>query len=264
MNSQPIKSSLRALALAGAILVQAIAAHAAPIAQEIVAATDRIRNPDKPFSMQITLTEYISAKPRDSMVISVYSKQETGSGQFRSLVHFLKPERDADKLMLRRGGELWFYDPNQKASVRVSPQQRLLGQASNGDVMTTNFALDYASELIGEETVQDSDRKDRAAYHIKMKATNPAVTYDGVELWVDKENSQPIKGKFYAESGRLLKIAFFRRFAPHLGEQRPTEVIIIDGVDQTKVTKMSFADYQYRDIPEFWFQRNFLPRFKAE
>jgi Outer membrane lipoprotein-sorting protein len=246
------------------LLLQASAAQAEMTAQEIIAATDRIRNPERPFSMQITLTEYIAAKPRDSLVLTVYSKQENGSGQFRSLIHFLKPERDVDKLMLRRGNEIWFYDPNQKTSVRVPPQQRLLGQASNGDVMTSNFALDYDTQLVGEETAQDAERKDHLCYRLKMKATNPAVAYDSAEFWVDKTNFHPVKGKFYAESGRLLKIAFYRRYAPQLGTDRPTEVVIIDGVDQSKVTRMLFADYQYRDIPEYWYQRTFLPRFKAE
>jgi hypothetical protein len=239
-------------------------ASAAPTAKEIVAATDRIRNPDRPFSLQVTITEYLSAKPRDSMVLTVYSKQEAESGQFRSLVHFLKPERDADKLMLRRGSELWFYDPAQKASVRISPQQRLLGQASNGDVVTSNFAQDYDVELVGEEEVQDADRTVRKCFFLKMQATNPNVTYASIEYWVDTGNFQPVKGRFFAESGRLLKIGFYRRFAANLGELRPTEVVIIDGVDQSKVTRMQFANYQYRDIPEHWYQRNFLPRFKAE
>lgn len=237
---------------------------AAPSAREIVQATDRIRNPDKPFSLQVTVTEFISAKPRDSIVLSVYSKQEAANGQFRSLVHFLKPERDADKLMLRRGSELWFYDPAQKASVRISPQQRLLGQASNGDVVTSNFALDYDVELVGEEEIQDADRQQRKCYFLRMKATNPSVTYATIEYWVDTESFRPVKGRFFADSGRLLKIAFYRRFAPQLGEARPTEVVIVDGVDQAKVTRMQFSNYQFRDIPEHWYQRSYLPRFQAD
>jgi len=249
----------------GALLVIApLTLWASPSGKEIIAATDRIRNPDKPFSLQVTITEFISAKPRDSMVLSVYSKQESGSGQFRSLVHFLKPERDADKLMLRRGSELWFYDPAQKTSIRISPQQRLLGQASNGDVVTANFAQDYDVALVGEEDIQDADRNSRKCYFLRMTATNPNVTYASIEYWVDVSNFHPVKGRFFAESGRLLKIGFYRRFAENLGEQRPTEVVIVDGVDQTKVTRMQFENYHYREIPEHWYQRNFLPRFKAE
>jgi len=34
-------------------------------------------------------------------------------------------------------------------------------------------------------------------------------------------------------------------------------------VDSKLVTKMSFSDYNYRDIPEEWFQKEYLPRFKG-
>ncbi|MFX8565881.1 outer membrane lipoprotein-sorting protein, partial [Acinetobacter baumannii] len=77
------------------------------------------------------------------MVLQVYSKEDTGSGKFRSLVRFVEPPRDENKLILQDGLIMWFYDPEAKSSIRLSPQQRLMGQASNGDVVTVNFARDY-------------------------------------------------------------------------------------------------------------------------
>jgi hypothetical protein len=49
-----------------------------------------------------------------------------------------------------------------------------------------------------------------------------------------------------------------------LGAVRPTEIVIIDGVNPQLVTVMRYADFTARDIPESWFQRDFLPRFQAE
>lgn len=233
-------------------------------ASELVAAADRIRNPDHPFSSTVTLTEYVSGRPRDSVGVRIWSKQEQNSGQFRTLVEFVRPERDAGKLMLRQGTEVWFYDPAAKSSVRISPQQRLLGQASNGDVMTTNFALDYAAAIDGEETIKDAERQDRRCLRLKLTATASSVAYEAVEYWVDAVSSRPVKGKFYSDSGRLLKIAYYTGYRLELGVERPTEVLIVDGVDQTKVTKLQLADYRPRDIPEAWFQRSFLPRFRPE
>ena len=100
-------------------------AGAAPDAQALLAASDAIRNPSKPFSLTTELTEYRQGKQVDSSVLTVYSRAETRSGQFRSLIRFAAPARDAGKLMLKNGNELWFFDPNSKASVRISPQQRL-------------------------------------------------------------------------------------------------------------------------------------------
>ena len=65
---------------------------------------------------------------------------------------------------------MWFYDPSSKASVRISPQQRLMGQASDGDVVTANFAKDYTAKLLGEETLQDADRQNRDCWHLDLKA----------------------------------------------------------------------------------------------
>ena len=57
---------------------------------------------------------------------------------------------DTGKLMLKNGNDLWFYDPANQASVRISPDQRLLGQAANGDVVTSPFASgnDFTSPVL--------------------------------------------------------------------------------------------------------------------
>ena len=46
--------------------------------------------------------------------------------------------------------------------------------------------------------------------------------------------------------------------------ERPTETVIIDGLDPNWVTVMRYSDYAWRDIPESWLQRDYLPRFKPE
>ena len=60
-------------------------------------------------------------------------------------MRYVEPPRDAGKMVLLDGRSLWFYDPASKASVRISPQQRLIGQAAIGDVLTVNLAVDYTA-----------------------------------------------------------------------------------------------------------------------
>ncbi len=238
-------------------------ASAAPSADEILAASDAIRNPGKSFSLTVTLTEFQNGKQVDTSTLTSYSRTQP-SGQFASLVRFVLPARDAGKLMLKNGNDMWFYDPTNKASVRLSPQQRLLGQASNGDVATVNLSKDYKPTLAGEEEVQDGERKKRKAYKLALAAVSPDVTYASIEMWVDTENSRPIKARFFAESQRLLKTVYYRKFQPQLGAERPTESVIIDGLDPQSVTLMRFSDYAMRTIPENWMQRDYLPRFQPE
>ena len=254
---------LRAAAGA-ALLLAALGAFAAPDPQSILEASDAVRNPDKPFGLTVLLLEYRNGRQVGENTLQVYSRADVKSGQFRSLVRFVAPPRDADKLMLKNGNDMWFFDPSSKATIRISPQQRLLGQAANGDVVTVNLAKDYHAELAAEEDVQDGDRQMRHCYKLAVSATAPNVTYDHLEMWIALGSNRPVKARYYSESGRLLKTAFFRRFQMQLGGERPTETIIIDGLDPNWVTVMRYSDYAWREVPEVWLQRDFLPRFKPE
>ena len=252
-----------ALALAGGFGL-AGAAEPAPDAQRLLKESDAIRNPDKPFGLTTTLIEFRNGRETGTDVLRVYSKADTASGQFRSLVQFAAPARDANKLLLKNGNDLWFYDPSSQASVRISPQQRLLGQAANGDVVTVNWANDYEASLAAQEDVVDGDHQSKHCYRLHLAAKSPDVTYHAIDLWIDAQSRRPVKARFYAESGSLLKVAYFRHFEAALGAERPMETVIIDGLDPNWVTVMRYSDFAWRDIPEAWLQRAYLARFKAE
>lgn len=252
------------LGLAAAALAMPAALAQTPTAQEIVAGADRVRNPGKPFRLTETLVEYVNGKPRDRVVLTVFAREDKATRQFRDLVRYADPPRDLGKAVLLNGSNMWFYDPASKASIRISPQQRLIGQASDGDVVTVNYARDYTAQLFGEETLQDADRKERSVWHLDMKAATDAAIYSRVEFWIERDTYWPIKGKYYSDSGRLLKIAYFRKYQEQLGGIRPTETIIIDSVDTNLVTIMTSTDYRFQDIPDAWFQRDYLPRINVE
>ncbi len=255
------KLTLAALLASSLSLTQA---WAAPSAQEILAASDAVRNPDKPFGLTTTLIEYRNGKQTDGSTLAVYSKADKSNGQFRNLIRFVAPARDANKLMLKSGNDLWFYDPSNKASIRISPQQRLLGQAANGDIVTVNLAKDYQATLAAEEDVQDGEKQTRHCYKLALAAISQDVTYHHIEMWIDTSNNRPVKSRFYTESGKLLKTAYYRHYQKQLGQDRPTETVIIDGLDPNWVTVLRLTDYAYREVPDVWLQRDYLARFKPE
>jgi len=245
-----------ALLLGGAAFAQT--------AQEIVTATDRVRNPSKPFRSVMTLTEYVAGKERDHDVLALFSKEDEASRQFRNLVQYVEPARDAGKRVLLDGHSLWFYDPDSKVSVRISAQQRLIGQAAIGDILTVNLAVDYTSTLTGVEKIDDATHQPRQCWHLELKAANDVATYSRVEYWVEQGSFYPIKGKFYSDSGRLLKIVYFRNFSERLGAIRPAEAVIIDAVDSSLATTATFGESSYQEVPETWFQRDYLPRLQIK
>jgi hypothetical protein len=263
--SEAIAKTVRRLGVLLALaLTSGTATAQAQTAQEILAASDRIRNPHEPFRLTSSLVEFVGGKPRGQSVLFVYAKEDPTTHRFRNLVRYVEPPRDAGKMALLDNHVLWFYDPASKASVRISPQQRLIGQASIGDILTVNLAADYTGTLAGTETIQDASRQDKLCWHLDMAAATDLATYNRVEYWVEQTTSFPIKAKFYSDSGRLLKILYYRGFSEQLGVVRPTEAVIIDAVDTALVTTLKFSDYKFQEIPEAWFQRDYLPRLRAD
>lgn len=257
-----LKSAAGALVL-GAACAAAVA-QAAPDAQSILAQSDAVRNPQESFRAVTTLIEYRNGKEVERDTLQVYSKADTHGGQYRSLVRFVAPARDAGKLVLKNGNDLWFFDPGSKATIRISPQERLLGEAAEGDVVTVNFALDYKAVLAAQEDVQDGEHQLHHAYKLALTAVSPDVTYDHIEMWIDNQSHHPIKSRLYAQSGALLKTAYYRHYETQLGQERPVEIVIIDGLHADWITVMRFSAFGSQDVPESWLQRDYLPRFAPD
>jgi outer membrane lipoprotein-sorting protein len=234
----------------------------AQTAEEIVAATDSVRNPKDPFRTTLTLTEYVSGQERAHSTFVLFSKQDSG-GHFRNLLQYTEPARDAGKRVLLDGKAFWFFDPASQASVRISAQQRLVGQAAIGDVLSVNLAADYAPAIAATETIDDAARQKRNCWRLELKAATDVAVYNRVEYWVEQGTFRPVKGKFYSDSGRLLKIIYFRSFIERLGAVRPSEAVIIDGVDTALATIAVFAESRFQDVPDAWFQRDYLPRLQV-
>ena len=56
----------------------------------------------------------------------------------------------------------------------------------------------------------------------------------------------------------------FDGFQMQMGMERPTETVIIDGLNPQQVTLVRLSDYVARNLPTTWFQRDFLPRFQGD
>jgi outer membrane lipoprotein-sorting protein len=254
----------RRFLLTATTLVAGTGSARAQSARDIITNADRVRNPGEPFRSTTTLTSYVLGKAGDQTVLTVYSKEDKASGQFRNLVRYVQPPRDAGKMALLDGQNFWFYDPSAKTSVRISTQQRLVGQAAIGDVLTINFAVDYTGTLLGDETITDAEHQTRNCWHLDLRAATPTAVYSRAEYWVEHGSYWPIKAKFYSDSGRVLKVLYYRGFTQRLGAVRPSGAVIIDAVDATLVTTVQFDNSAFQDIPDFWYQRDYLPRLRPE
>lgn len=254
----------RHLLIAGSLLGVLGTARAQESALALLARSDAIRNPEFSYSTRVVLGEYRAGKEQDSMVLRSHVRPAQRKGEYQTLVSFLRPARDVGKHMLKNGNDLWFYDPAGRSSIRLSPQQRLLGQAANADVVSTSFFADYSATLGATEELADGDRQRRNATKLTLTAATSMANYPQIELWVDSQSAAPIRARFYSDSGALLKTIFYRKYRTELGLLRPTEYVIIDGVDPKSVTLMQFDEFRAVDIPAQWMQKEYLPLMRTE
>ena len=206
---------------------------------------DEFRNPFDSFAIDVELTSFT----KQHSDVSRY--HVSGKGSDRSLVEFTWPQSERGKYLLMLRDAMWIYMPDTSRPIRISPLQRLAGQASNGDVARTNFTIDYNPQSVAE----DGD-----AYVIDLLAKDPAVAYNRVKLWVDRTTYQPQRADFYVVSGKLIKRAWYREFGQMAGHRVVTAIEIEDLLRPGNRTLMRYANLQVKDNPDKMFNRESMGR----
>ena len=187
-----IKSTLALLALLAGV------AQAAPDAKDILQQADMARGGGLPglmWNVELNARDEEGEQKRGMTVKADASN---------SLVEFLAPEKVKGQQMVMLGRNMWFVRPGLSKPVPMSPRQRLIGMASNGDVASTNYSGDYNAKLLKEEAINDED-----CYLLELNAANKGVTYDRILYWVSKKRGVGVKAEFYTLSGKLFKFAEF-------------------------------------------------------
>ncbi len=219
-----------------------LSAHAQD-ATSILARSDVYRNPLDSFSIDIELTSFEKASSSTSK-FRVY-----GKGSDRSVVEFVAPAADKGKYLLMLRDAMWIYLPSASRPIRISPLQRLMGQASNGDVARTSFTVDYNATGASE---------DGNAWIVELEAKDPALSYKRVRLWIDRTTYEPQRADFYVASGKLLKRAHYRGFGTMGGRRAITEVEIEDLLRAGNRTVMRYSNLVARENPDKLFTRDGL------
>ena len=214
-------------------------------AATLLSHSDQFRNPLGSFAMDVELTSFEGTKSEVSK-FRVY-----GKGSDRSVVEFTAPATEKGKYLLMLRDAMWIYLPSASRPIRISPLQRLMGQASNGDVARTSFTVDYTAKSASE---------DGQAWVLELEAKDPSLSYKRVRLWIDRANYEPVRADFYVASGKLLKRAHYRKFTTMAGRRVVSDVEIEDLVRPGRRTLMRYANLAVRENPDKMFMKDALGR----
>jgi len=210
--------------------------------------------------LEIVWSTTLDSLPRSATVFHVVSKQYspttisnlleiTGFTMRDRVFHvgfgnrmlFRDPKNNGRKV-LTVGSRMWLIVPGATNPVPITPNQRLLGGASFGDVAKLRFAEDFTAAVReGAETVAG-----RECRVLDLTAKDPRASYPKVILWVDPADHLARKVLFFLPSGKEAKEALFTKFSKVAGKTIISEMEIRDllGRESRTVTRLQYLDYR--------------------
>jgi hypothetical protein len=177
----------------------------------------------------------------------------TQSGH-KSLVLMRSPSEAGQKVLML-GDDFWLLMPGSARPLRITPSQKLLGDASTGDIASMSWAEDYTGTLVGEETCDGN----KPCLHLTLQAARKGLSYQRIELWLGKQRHEPIRADLYVQSDKLAKQARFVMDKPAVPTQ-VDEMVLADQLSSHKETRIKYLSRQPKVVPESWLNPMFLAR----
>ena len=174
----------------------------------------------------------------------------------QSLVLMQSPAEKGQKVLML-GDDFWLLMPGSQRPLRITPSQKLLGDASTGDIATLSWSDDYTGSIAGEEPCLPESKQ--LCRHLSLQAARKGVSYQRIELWLGKTRHEPVRAELYVQSDKLAKQARFvfdRPDAPTL----VSEMVLLDQLSNHKETRVRYVARQPKVVPEAWLNPMFLAR----
>jgi len=239
-------------AAAAALVFAAAAAGAALSPRQVLERADRARGKLPGLVWTVRMTSVERGRTR-KQTLEVKARNED------VLATFTAPPRVKGQKLLMVGRNMWFIKPGVSKPVPISPRQKLMGQAANGDIASTNYSGDYDGVIVGEEAVNGED-----CYVLDLRARNKKVTYDRIKYWVSKSRLVGVRAEFYTVSGKLFKTAEFeyKNRIRYRGEEIPfvSRMVIRDAIRPQEVTTLEYSKITVKRLPDATFNLNLLIR----
>jgi len=174
-------------------------------------------------------------------------------GDDKMVALFLDPPSEKGRATLRLGDNLWLFIPNVGKPIRITSLQSVVGGVfNNADLMRREFNVEYTASAAGEEPEQ---------YVLDLKARGPAVAYDRLKMWVDKQTRTPVTIEAYAASGLLIKTLHYSNIKD-FGHDivRPAQLVTDSPLYKGYQSVMLFDGIRPREFADEVFTLDYLSR----
>jgi outer membrane lipoprotein-sorting protein len=249
-----ILRSFLLLFLAAFLLAWALVARAAtpstPDAEALLKRADTFRNGWPSYVVKVKIANYESGKPDEEKLYDVSQK-----GTEKTYVEFMSPREKGEHLLML-GDDMWLYLPDTSRPVRITPLERLTGDASSGDVARTNYAVDYTPTYVRAEKVGADE-----CHVLDLAAKRKGATYQRILFWVRAQDARPVKAEFYLTSGKHIKSATFDEYQPIGGRSLLRKMTLYDEIRHNSHSVLEYSNPAPRELPDKLFYQGRTDRF---
>jgi hypothetical protein len=214
---------------------------------EILRKIDAFRAPFEEFLVRVRVTSYQNGRIEETALFDAYI-----SGPEKSLIIAREHANKGMKLLYVRE-DMWVHLPDTHRPLRITPMQRMMGEASNGDIARLSLAEDYAAEETGLEELDGTSCR-----RIVLTAVRESAPYHRVVLFVRVENYRAVRAEFYLPSGKRFKTARYEEYKPFEGRMILTKMTISDDLRRGRETTLEYLSFEKKTIPARYFNKNGL------
>jgi len=254
-NINCILRTLLLILLAAFLITCAVVCHAAtpstaPDADAILKRADTFRNGWPSYVLHVRITNFEGDKSDEVKLYEVSQK-----GTEKTYVEFMSP-REKGQHLLMLGDDMWVYLPDTSRPIRITPLERLSGDASNGDIARTNYAADYSPVFVRTEMVGTEQ-----CNVLELTAKRKGATYQRIIFWVRVEDARPVKAEFYLTSGKHIKSATFDEYASVGGKVQLRRMTLYDEIRHNSHSVLEYSGIAPRELADKLFYQGRTDRF---
>ncbi|MGA7107487.1 MAG: outer membrane lipoprotein-sorting protein [Terracidiphilus sp.] len=253
-NVNCILRSFLLLLLIGFLLTCALVCRAASLpaldAEALLKRSDLYRNGWPTYVVQVKISDFEAGKSDEEHLYEVSQK-----GTDKTYVDFMSP-REKGRHLLMLGDDMWVYLPDTSRPVRITPLERLTGDASNGDVARTNYAVDYSPVYLRSEKVGAVD-----CNVLELTAKRKGATYQRIVYWLRAEDARPVRAEFYLTSGKHIKSATFDEYEQSGGRLLLRKLTLYDEIRHNSHSVLEYTGAAQRSLPDKLFYQGRADRF---
>jgi outer membrane lipoprotein-sorting protein len=229
------------------------------LSSQQLTATEIVRKADEKFNGEKTgISTMVMTIVRPSWERTVEFKSWT-MGRENSLTLITAPAKDQGQSFLKRGQEMWNWNPSINRLIKLPPSMMSQGwmgsDYTNDDILKeSSLVNDYSHEIAGEEMIGD-----RLCYKIKMVAREGASVVWGHQFrWIDKKDLLVLKAELYDEDGFLVRTEIGSEIKMMDGRVIPTLLELLPSDEKGNKTIVRIKDIRF-NVPiedSFFSQQN--------